>query len=206
MKPQILGGVLLGVALLAGPARASIITINFDDLNNLDVLTNHYPSVTFSASGGDVVLVTRQSPPYNTSTPPNLICTASAGLVIDCVHDLTLNFAAPVYNLTFDAFGNQTPFGSTFAFADVYLSGVLLPANTHVPLNVSHTTYCADPTHDCAADPQSLSYFGITRVVIHESSGEALLAGTAFDNFSFNTGDPTPEPSTLFLTGLCGIA
>src|SRR5258708_6342004 len=122
MKSQVLGVALLGVALLAGQARASIITINFDDLANLATVGNHYPSVTFSAgldaSGGqDVVLAFFKNPPFHGSVP-NEICTGPVGGPVDCMADITLTFTNPVSNLTFDAYGNQTTTGNTFAVAD----------------------------------------------------------------------------------------
>src|ERR1700688_4589805 len=74
MKPQILGVALLGVALLAGQARAGALeTINFDTnpvLGNVVTITNQYPNVIFSAGGGDVVLTTCQNNPACTSPHP----------------------------------------------------------------------------------------------------------------------------------------
>jgi hypothetical protein len=213
IKPQILGVALLGVALLTGQARAGTLeSINFDNLGNLVTVTNQYTNVTFSASGGDVVLTTCQNnvacinPPYLGSFP-NLICTGTAPGTIDCTHDFTLTFSTPVDNLTFTAFGNQIPAPGTFALADVYINGILLPQNTNIPLNVSHTVHCADPTKDCAGDPQALNFTGITTVFIHSNAELPTNGGTAYDDFAFTVegGGTIPEPSTLLLTGLGGI-
>lgn len=211
MKSQVLAVALLGAAaLLTGQARAGTLeTINFDNLGDFVTVTNQYANVVFSAMGtGEVVLTTSQNPPY-LGSPPNLICTGVSGGPLDCTHDLILTFSAPVDNLTFDAFGNQTPAPGTFALADVFQNFSATATVTNIPLTVSHTTHCTAPTSDCAADPQSLPYLGITQVVVHESAFEIVNMGTAFDNFSFTveqTAPPdTPEPSTLFLTGLCGI-
>jgi hypothetical protein len=205
MKSQMLGIVLLGVALLAGPARANV--INFDNLGNNVTVTNQYANVIFSAGGGEVILTTSQNPPYRGS-PPNLICTGTAAVgitpaTIDCTQDVILNFTAPVDNLTFNAFGNQTPVAGTFALADVYQLGVLTHAN--VALLVSHLPDDTCGVVDCNPDPQSLSYLGITQVIIHNNVDRF---GTAYDDFSFTPESgpaSVPEPSTLLLTGLCGI-
>jgi hypothetical protein len=199
MKLQTMGVALLGVALLAGQARAAVVTINFDNLGNGAVVTNQYAGVTFSSSGGDVILTTAQNPPYLGSVP-NLICSGPVGGPVDCTHDVILTFSTPVNNLTFDAFGNQTPAPGTFALVDVFrVSGGSI---LNQALNVSHTVHCGSPTLDCLGDPQSLPYVGITQIVIHNNTD---TAGTSYDNFSFTVPDTVPEPSTLFLTGLFGI-
>lgn len=213
MHPRMLGIVLLGVSFLAGQAQANI--VNFDDLGNKVAVTNQYANVIFSAGGGDVILTTSQNPPYLGSAP-NLICTGTAAVgdtpaALDCTQDVILNFTTPVDNLTFDAFGNQTSFGGTFAQADVFHNGSL----TTVPLTVTHFFNVNCQVTDCNPDPQSLLYLGITQVIIHSNTDNQ---GTAYDNFSFTPQagpdpgpDPglgpasIPEPSTLLLTGLCGI-
>jgi len=204
MKLQISGVALLGVTLLAGQARASNVTINFDNLGPFVIVTNQYPSVTFSSiQFGEVVETTAQNPPYKGS-PPNLICTFNGG-TMDCAADILLVFTAPVDNLTFNAFGNITPTNGTFAVADVYQGGAS-PSHTQ-NLTVSHTQAqdalagCPIAAPDCIADPQALNFTGITKVLIRSNSD---ANGTAYDDFSFSTSS-APEPSTLLLTGLCGI-
>jgi hypothetical protein len=215
MKSQISGIALLGVALLAGQAQASIVTINFDDLphdggtagalppnNVLIVVGSHYPSVTFSSTANHVVMVLSGTS-YNTSSAPNVICTGTSSGFIDCSQDLTLTFTSPVDNLSFDAFGNDsTPNGGTFALADVFQGGV---DNANIPLIVSGGSTPVNGFLGINADPQTLNFTGITKLVIHNNTD---INGTAYDNFSFDTGSSTdvaPEPSTLLLTGLCGI-
>jgi len=214
MKLQILGVALLGAAFLTGQARAGILeVIDFDTTNfatnlpstpalgNLVTITNQYPNVVFSASGGDVVLTTNQNPPY-LGSQPNLICTGPAGGPVDCTHDITLTFSTLVDNIDFTAYGDQTPAPGQFALADVYQNGILTHPN--IPLDVSHTVHCAAPTLDCAGDPQALNFTGISQLVIHNNTDPN---GTAYDDFSFTveSSSPSPEPSTLLLTGLCGI-
>jgi len=206
MKYQAIGAVLLGMALLASPARAGLITINFDDLGNLATVTNQYAGVAFSAGGGDLVLtinlnsIANQNPPYLGSAP-NLICTGpSGGTVADCTHDLILTFTSPVDNLTFNAFGNRTFAPGQFAQVDVFQGAA---STLNIPLFVSHTTYCASPILDCAPDPQSLNFLGITKVVIHNNTDPN---GSAYDDFTFTTqASATPEPSTFLLMGFSGL-
>jgi hypothetical protein len=208
------GIVLLGVSLLAGQAQASILTINFDNLSNtaVTVVTNQYPDVVFSSSGGDVILSFQDNPP-NKGSVPNLICTGTATPIFDCTQNVILTFSVPMSNVSFDAFGNQTPFGQAFAYADVYENNSLTPTVANVPLNVEHTSQ--DNTNamciiaDCVADHQSLTYANITELVIKPSTSEINFHGTAYDNFSLTTAgslDTAPEPSTLLLTGFCGLA
>jgi len=210
MKPQILGVALLGVAFLAGQARAGLLeTINFDTLGPAVSVTNQFANVVFSAGGADLVLTTAQNPPY-LGSPPNLICTGTiTPSAIDCTQDIMLVFSTPVDNITFNAFGNATTAPGQFAFADVYQGTVASPVLSHpnIPLDVSHTTHCGVPgdvVRDCAADPQSLAFTGITILRIH---GNTDPAGTAYDDFVFTveTSGTIPEPSTLLLTGFCGI-
>jgi len=221
-----LGVALLGVVFLTGQARAGTLeNINFDTTNfatnlpstpplgNFVTITNQYPNVVFSSSGGDVILTTCQNnpactganPPYLGSFP-NLICTGLSGGPIDCSHDITLTFTTLVDNIAFSAYGNQTPAPGQFALADVYQGTIATPilTNPGIPLDVSHTVHCASATLDCAGDPQALNFIGITKLVIH---GNTDLNGTAYDDFSFTveTSGAVPEPSTLLLTGLCGI-
>jgi hypothetical protein len=215
MKSQVFGAMLLGVALLAGPAHAGLVTINFDGpgFTNFVAVTNQFTDVTFSSSGGDIVMISAQAaanplvPPY-LSSAPNLICTGtpaalpSTSAAFDCTHDLILTFATPVDNLSFTAYGNQTVAPGAFAQADIFFAEG--PAILNMPLTVSHTVHCGDPTKDCLGDPQSLAFTGITQVIIHNNID---TAGTAYDDFSFTYagGVDAPEPSTLVLTGLCGI-
>lgn len=201
MKLQILGGALLGVALLGVQAQAE--SINFDNLGPAVIVTNQYPNVIFSSNPGEFVLTYPQAPPYQ-SSPPNLICTGSSGASIDCTSDITLTFAAAIDNLTFNAYGNQTAFGGTFAVAAIYLGGAVSPTFQQA-LTVKHTqaqdTTANCQIMDCLADPQALNFIGISKVVIHSNTDPN---GTAYDDFSFAV-EGAPEPSTLLLTGLCGI-
>ena len=224
MKFQAFGAVLLGLSFLVGPAQAGLVTINFDGpaFTNFVQVTNQFEDVTFSSSGGDIIMISAQNvppildptvPPY-LGSKPNLICSGTAAVVVtqtnanlDCLHDVILTFASPVDNLSFVAYGNQTLAPGSFAQVDIFFA--VGPAILNMPLHVSHTVHCDDPTQDCIGDPQNLNFTGITQIRIHNNTDNN---GTSYDDFSFNYegGTPTqtgtvPEPSTLILTGLCGI-
>jgi hypothetical protein len=75
--------------------------IDFSDLADGTVVTNQYPSASFSSTAGGVNYVSDQ-PAYNT---PSFICTGPAGGSIDCTADTIVNFTSPVSDLTLDAVG-----------------------------------------------------------------------------------------------------
>jgi hypothetical protein len=206
---------------LAGQAYASPIVINFDNLANLDIVTVQYSgnpwNTTFSSdsSGYNVYAMALDVTPtfyYKTSTPPNVICSANPTNLGICNGDLILSFSVPLNEVTFDAFGNQTPFGQAFATVDIYENFASTPTVTGRNLLVEHTDHtnggtCATTPFnvpDCQSDPQDIVAPNITKLVIKAS---LEIDGTAYDNFAFTqqTVSGVPEPSTLFLTGFCGI-
>lgn len=238
MKSHLWGTALLGVALLVGPAQASLVTINFDDLAQNEfvsngsvspvlVVSNQYfaaDGVTFCVSDSGptcpvnppFVALVESGTSYHTSSTPNIITTGmpNGNLQSGSTINLILTFQTPVFNLGFDAFGNDavSP-GSEWAMADVYQNGSSTPTTTTSLLTCLNGVNCATPEFNGGTsndngtfgDHETLAGPNITKVVIRN---DANVAGTAFDNFSFNLPDPpptAPEPSTLFLTGLCGI-
>jgi hypothetical protein len=225
MKSQISGIALLGVTLLASQARATVVTINFDDLtpgctavntatcasprgSQVIIVSNQYfvsDGVTFSSNGNFVVLV-ESGTGYNTTSQPNIISTGTTlGTIVGSPSvNLILTFANPVFNLNFDAYGNDsTSPGGTFAQADLYQNGSSTPTQSNVNLIATN----GNAFNGIQPDHQDLSAFaGITKLVIKNDTD---VNGSAYDNFSFTvnggSNPPVPEPSTLLLTGLCGI-
>lgn len=188
--------------LALAPASATTITLDGPGLTNFVQVTNQFPGVTFSAGGGDVVLITAQNPPYEGSAP-NLICTGSApaggARVIDCTHELILTFDTPVNDLAFTAYGNQTALGDTFALLNLTFAtgGTIFD----IPLDVSHTGHCPVAL-DCEGDPFDFQLTGITKAVFHANVDPA---GTAYDDFSFTpqqtNAAPEPGAGILVLIG-----
>lgn len=178
-KTMITGVFAKLVSSFTVPNGGSVIQqqINFDDLSGGTTVTNQYANkgvVFSSADQGQVVQVSTQ--PSYMSSSPNIIGTATGGGAFNCLYSIVLDFSTPVYNLEFDAVGNQTPIGQPFAYADVYLN-FSPTAFAHVPMFVSQGNYL--PDH------QNFSgYAGITKLVINPSM-EPQLAGTAYDSFTY---------------------
>jgi hypothetical protein len=89
-----------------------------------------------------------------------------------------------------------------FATAAIYQNSVL----THtVNLNVNHSKCSSPAPPDCNPDHIDLSFSDITEIAITPTASET--GGTQYDNFMITTQAVTtvPEPSTLLLTGFCGI-
>lgn len=146
------------------------VVINFDDLPRGGitgvVVTNQYPSATFSSNGG-VNYVTTQPSYYG--SPPNFICTGRYG-AIDCQQDTIIDFRGPVDGLTFNAMGvNDT---GQVALIDVYQHGALTAT---VPV-IGHASSYAPELQDLS------QYNGITRIQIRNITDSA---GIGWDDFSF---------------------
>ena len=74
--------VLALAATFSIAAFAANVEVNFDNLNNGDVITNQYAGVLFFSTQGNVNYVTTQA--QYMSTPPNFLCTGPANGSINC--------------------------------------------------------------------------------------------------------------------------
>jgi len=93
--------------LLLGPwaYHAQAVTIDFDNLNFLDIVKTQYPEVTFIADPGFETQVGTPSSSLGTS-PPDFICSAALGGGFPkCENETILTFTNPVNNLTFKSVG-----------------------------------------------------------------------------------------------------
>jgi hypothetical protein len=166
------------------------------------VVSNQYSGVVFSSDGGPSVLMAVQDL-LDQNSQPNVLCATSAP---GCNNDVILTFSTPINSISFDAYENQTPLIQAFATAAIFQNNSATSSLT-VNLLVVHTTHCGAPSSDCASDPQTISFANMTKIVITPTASEGANGGTFYDNFSFTQADVVaPEPSTLLLTGLCGIA
>lgn len=228
MKSQLWGIGLLGVALLAGQAQASL--INFDNLTPgctppapagcaapagaqvVQVNSQYFLSdgVTFSAldpGGPTLVVLVESGTGYNDSKPNDISLGLSSGQILyPQTGQLILTFQTPALNLNFDVYGNDSAYpaaGAAFAVADIYENNS--PSVT-ATFNLMTQSCAVAPCNlnGINTDHQDLSAFpNITKLVIRNDTD---VNGSAFDNFSFSAAAPSvPEPSTLLLTGLCGI-
>lgn len=99
------------------------------------VVTNQYPTATFSSTTGHVNYVTTQ-PQYNGSKP-NFLCSGPLGGAIDCLEETIIDFTNPVSGLTFNGLGINNNNG-TVADIDVFDARGLLatvPVMAHGGLN-----------------------------------------------------------------------
>lgn len=150
----------------AQTAAGTQVVIDFSDLANGTVVTDQYPSATFSSTAGNVNYVSDQSG-YNT---PTFICTGPVGGGIDCAEDTEVTFTSPVSGLTFDAVGvNDT---GQVALVDVYNANGLEAA---VPIMGDAGVYTAQLV--------DLSIFtDVTSIDITDISD---AAGIGWTDFSF---------------------
>ena len=185
---------LPALALLGATASLYGNVINFDNLNNGDVVTNQYSALDaiFSSSAGNVNFVTTQ-PSYN-GTPPNFICTGPANGSIDCVEDTYVTFATPVSGLTFQGLGtNNTQ--ANVAQVDVYTNGVF---NSTIIIPGAAQGY----------NPELIDLSAFTNVTEIHIYDIADAAGIGWDTFTFtpNATSTTPEPATFWLVAAAMLA
>jgi hypothetical protein len=179
-----MAGSLLGAAFLfATSAHATV--IDFDSLNNGDIVTNQFPEATFSSNPGFELQVTAQN---LGSSLPNFICTAVVASGIDCVQDVFVAFTNPVSGLTF--LGTGVNNAGVVALVDIFVNGSLAATLDVVGF--------ANPFAPVLVDASAFS--NVTGITIRNVTD---LAGIGWDDFTFetNTG-AVPEPGTWALMGL----
>ena len=191
-KFQKIAVVFLALALSATAAFGASVVVNFDNLNNGDVITNQYAGVTFSSTSGNVNYVTAQS--QYQSTPPNFLCSGPASGGIDCAQETFLNFSSPVNGLNFDGMGVNDI--GVEAQIDVWTNGVF-----------NSTVQVIGNAQGLAPDHIDLSGFSnITEIRIYNIVDGG---GIGWDTFQYTQGQgTTPEPGTLIMfgSGIIGLA
>ena len=171
-------------------AFASHVEVNFDNLNNLDVITNQYAGVVFSSTQGNVNYVTTQ--PQYLSTPPNFLCSGPANGGINCAEETILTFSTPVNNLNFDGMGVNDI--GVEALIDVFTNGVF-----------NSTVQVIGNAEGFNPDHVDLSGFSnVTSIRIYDIVDGG---GIGWDTFQYDQGQGTvPEPGTLVMLGSALLA
>ena len=191
-KFQKIAVVFLALALSTTAAFGASVVVNFDNLNNGDVITNQYAGVTFSSTTGNVNYVTAQS--QYQSTPPNFLCSGPASGGIDCAQETFLNFSSPVNGLNFDGMGVNDI--GVEAQIDVWTNGVF-----------NSTVQVIGNAQGLAPDHIDLSGFSnVTEIRIYNIVDGG---GIGWDTFQYTQGQgTTPEPGTLIMfgSGIIGLA
>jgi len=193
MPRFLLGSVVLAfLSVFSSSVSAAPITIDFDNLSELDSVTTQYAGVTFT----DATVLTAGSTVNEIEFPPH----SGSNVVFDDGGPMTLSFSAPIYSFTgFFTYGTALTL-SAFDGANNLLSSVTSAFG-------SNDAAFGDP----GSSPNELLSFasltGISSILI---SGD--LAGGSFvlDDVSFDSSRPTgvPEPATglLVAAGLSILA
>jgi hypothetical protein len=169
---------MLGCITLFGSVRVSqAVTIDFDNLAFLDVVTTQYPEAAFSSQPGFVTEVGTPSGPFGTSAP-NFVCSAPAGGGFPkCEHETIVDFTTPVNLLTFKSVGANS-------------SGVIAQVDVHTPNQIDTVNIFG------SQQLVNLSLYGnISKIRIHSINDHL---GVGWDDFTF---EPIPEPGTFALFG-----
>lgn len=170
----------LAVALAAAvcASAASADTLNFDALPAAELGSTvlNLPQATITGAGTDL---------YNLKSlyfvgQGGAICSLSGS---DCEADLTIDFTAPVSDLTFETVGYDSGDSVTIR---VYAGATLLGSDT----------VTSDRLVDFSA------YSGVTRLFFDDSS---TGAGYGYGKFSFTAAVPEPQTYALMLAGLATL-
>jgi hypothetical protein len=179
-----LSAVLLGMAWLLGSVveDAQAVTIDFDNLSFLDIVTTQYPEVTFSADPGFETQVGTPSSSFGTS-PPNFSCSAALGGGFPkCENETILTFTNPVNNLTFKSVGIDN--AGVVARVDIFTPNLVI-------------------TQDITKTPQLIdlsAYSDVSKVRLYDINDNN---GIGWDDFTFDV-VPEPASASLLAAGVIG--
>ncbi len=198
-KLQLAGAVC---ALIWGCSVTRAVMINFDDLpSNSLIPNNHYPEVIFSFATG----LQPMAPAYLGPSPfsaANVLAAYDGVRGPTSVFDMYADFTSPVNNLKFLAVAADE-FGIV-ARVHVYSGATLLGTDNIIGTGPSPGNFGFGST------PVDLSaYANITRIEVVPPIGQLQVdesyggGGLVYDNFTF---EPVPEPSSVALIAMAGVA
>ena len=168
--------------LLSAPLSAQVTVIDFDGLQDRDIVTTQFAGVTFSSAAGFVNYVTTQ-PAFNGSKP-NFLCTGPVNAPITCRADTYIDFATAVSGVRFNALG---------------IDDAGLVAQVHVfdgtgLLGTVDVIGASQRLEPLAVDLSGFS--GVRRVeLVNILDG----AGIGWDDFQFTAAQSVPESTSWLL-------
>ncbi len=185
---------LLAASLSVADSASAQTVINFDNLSNLDVVTNQYAGVVFSSSAGNVNYVTTQNA-FNASKP-NFICAGAVNSGINCTSPTFVTFLSEVSGVSLNALGIDNTGNGKVAQVDLY-NGVTFLGSQDIFGNGERL----DPVFVNLA-----SWGSITRFELKNITDDA---GIGWDDITYTAGvtSTVPEPASvvLMMAGLAGL-
>lgn len=179
---QLISATTLAFASMA--AQATV--IGFEEFGNVGVtgtvVTNQYPEVTFSSSGGNVNIVSSQP---NIGFGLNFLCTASGS--INCTGETVLDFTSKVSNLSLWAVGSND--AGVTAKVDVFTNGAYTATQDITTNGIFNTPNFVDLT----------AYHNVTSIRLY---GITDGGGLGWDNFEFTSAVPEADSYAMLLAGL----
>jgi hypothetical protein len=191
-KAFLFKGILGCAVFLMAVGSASAETITFNSLTNGTVIANQFSGVTFSTEAGQTLVATS-----------GFFCTASGGL--NCTNDVYIDFANAVSNISIEAI-QPNEFGTVATFL-LYNGATLLGSQNLTGLSpVSGAFGSGNVLVDLGA------FNNVTRLEIRGPGGVGPLDnsyggnGIGWDNLSFEPATTVPEPNSLLLLAIGGLA
>ena len=178
-----------GALCLSAPLSAQTV-INFDNLNNGDVVTNQYAGVTFSSTAGNVNYITAQSG-YNGSKP-NFICTGPVRSSINCAAPTFIDWVSAVTGVKISGLG---------------INDVGKVAEAHLFNGATNLGTFNIMGNAQGLDPLVLDFTGYGAITRLELTNITDAAGIGWDDLTYtaNGVTTTPEPSSFLLVA-AGVA
>jgi hypothetical protein len=186
VRCSLLCGALALVACLASPLRATLITINFDDVTDSFLIGNHYAPLgaTFTgalALSAGISLNDAEFPPHS-----------GTNVVIDANGPITIQFSSPVDS--FSAFFTYV----TSVLVTAYDAGSV-PVRTATSLFSQNFVSSGNPPNEAIGVTYAPGIDHVT-IVGDPAGGSFAMDDVSFDVITATSG--VPEPGSIFLVGV----